>query len=116
MILGKAGGELVSKFAMFELIRRTISPPYCGLPSLSHQCPVVEADVVVVLAVAVVVVLAVVVGIEVCVEVVVDVLVDDVVDVAQDARASDVTKRQLSAIQIAFLFINLLFNNNLPGN
>ena len=28
-----------SKFTMFLLARITISPPYCGLPSLSHQLP-----------------------------------------------------------------------------
>jgi hypothetical protein len=37
-----------SKFEISLLYRMTISPPYCGIPRLSHQFPVVvEAGVVV---------------------------------------------------------------------
>jgi len=47
----------------------------------------------------------------------VDLPVDEVVELAQDARISDIAIRQASAIQVAFLLMNLLFfNNNLPGN
>jgi hypothetical protein len=80
-----------SNFVMFWGIASTISPPYCGLPRLSHQFPVVVVVVVIGGAVAVVVV-------------VVDVGVD-VVEVPQDAKTSDVTMRQVNTIQIAPLFI-----------
>ena len=35
-----AGALYGSKFAMSLLIRMVIVPPYCGVPSLSHQFPV----------------------------------------------------------------------------
>jgi len=80
-----------------------MAPPYCGLPSLSHQFPFA---VVVVLAVVVMSV-AVVVGVYfvVIVDVGIDVAVDVVVDVAQDAKSNDITTRQVSNIQIAPFFI-----------
>ena len=88
----------------------TIVPPYCGVPSLSHQFPV-EGLVVVVLVVAdVVVVVVVFVVVVVLVLVVVDVDVIVVV-LVQDAKTIDITIRHVSAIQIAPLFItpSLLF-------
>jgi hypothetical protein len=91
------------------LIRRVIIPPYCGLPRLSHQLPV---PAVVVGFVEVGAVLAVVTGGEVVFVVVVVVVMGavavevDVVDVLQDARTSEITMRQVSAIQINSLFIS----------
>jgi hypothetical protein len=91
------------------LIRRVIIPPYCGLPRLSHQLPV---PAVVVGFVEVGAVLAVVTGGEVVFVVVVVVVMGavavevDVVDVLQDARTSEITMRQVSAIQINPLFIS----------
>jgi hypothetical protein len=83
-----------------------MTPPYCGLPRLSHQLPVPE----VVGFVEVGAVLAVVRGgavVLVVVVVVVTVAVDvAVVDVLQEARTSDITMRQVSAIQIVPLFIS----------
>ena len=94
---------------MFELVERTISPPYCGLPRLSHQFPVVAVVVVLVVdvggAVVVVVVLVVVVVVVVDFDVVV---VVDVV-LVQDTKTSDITMRQVSAIQIVPLFIHTSF-------
>jgi len=85
-----------------------IVPPYCGLPSLSHQLPVVVVVFLVVVGVVMVVVL--VVGLDVVgVDVVDDSGVDDVVDVLQDARTSVVTMRQVSTIQIAPFFIQSSF-------
>lgn len=90
---------------MFELSRRVRVPPYCGVPSLFHQLPVV-------LAVAVVaVVLGMVMGVDVAFEVgwdVVDVVGVEtvvVVDVAQDAKTNDVIMRQVSTVQIIPFFI-----------
>ena len=94
---------------MSWLIRRVIVPPYCGWPRLSHQFPPAE---VVVDFVKVGAVLAVEIGGEVGLVAVVVVVagaveVDvDVVDVLQDAKISDITKRQVSAIQIIPLFIS----------
>jgi hypothetical protein len=90
---------------MFVFEKRVNSPPYIGLPSLSHQCPVVAVVVVVFVVVGddevVVVVVLVVEG------VVVGVVV--VLDVVQDAKTNDVTIRQVSTIQIAPLFIHTSF-------
>jgi hypothetical protein len=84
-----------------------MSPPYCGLPRLSHQLPVPE---VVVGFVEVGAVLTVVSGgavVLVVVVVVVTMAVDvAVVDVLQEARTSDITMRQVSAIQIVPLFMS----------
>ena len=86
-------------------VRRLSSPPYCGVPSLSHHfpwavevvvdlvvdgCPVVVVVVVVVLVTAGVVELVVVVV---------------VVEVVQEAKTSDVRMRQVNAVQMAPLFI-----------
>jgi hypothetical protein len=103
-----------SKFVMSLLLQRVIVPPYCGVPRLSHQFPVL---VVVALTVTAVVVVD-ITGVEVVAEVtgvdvvviadVIDVVVDveeDVVDVAQDANTRDTTMRQVNTIQIALFFI-----------
>jgi len=73
----------------------------------SHQLPVVVAVVVTATLVAVVVeVVAVFAVVDVTVVDVADeVGVDVVVDLAQDAKTSDVTMRQVSSTQIALLFI-----------
>ena len=88
---------------MFLLYLITNSPPYCGVPSLSHQFPVVTVVAVVVLVV--VIVLVVVVVVLVVLDIVVDAVVDVVVFVAQDAKTRDVTRKQVSAIQMAPPFI-----------
>ena len=90
---------------MFAFIRTTISPPYCGLPRLSHQFPVVAVVVAVVVGGVVVLVVVVLVVVVVVLVVDVGVEVDDVVFVVQDAKTKDATIRQLSAIQITPLFM-----------
>ena len=90
---------------MFELRRRVSVPPYCGVPSLSHQLPVALAVAVVV------VVLGMVMGVDVAFEVgwdvvdAVDVEIVVVVDLAQDAETSDATMRHVRIIQIVPFFI-----------
>jgi hypothetical protein len=96
-----------SKFAILLFIRITISPPYCGLPSLSHQFP---ADGVVVgftVDKVVEVVLAAVAVTEVVNVVFWDLLVTEVddVEVVQEAKINDVMMREVSTIQIVPLFI-----------
>ena len=83
-------------------------PPYCGVPRLSHQWPAVvvvaeTVGAVDVLVEVTVVDSVVVIGIEV-VDVICWVVVV-VVDELQDAKMSEVTMRQVSAIQIIPLFI-----------
>ena len=94
--------------------RRVKTPPYCGVPRLSHQFPVtvVVVGVVVVTAVMVAVVVVGVVEIEVLVVVVTNVIVD-VADLVQDAKTRDVITRKVSTIQPIPLFIQtpLLFCN-----
>ena len=69
-------------------------PPYCGVPRLSHQCPVVEVDVVTVVVVVADDVTAVEVLEDVTVvEAVVEVVVLVVVDLLQDANTSDARMR-----------------------
>jgi hypothetical protein len=82
----------------------TISPPYCGVPSLSHQFPltavvfVVEVGwSVVVAAVEVVVFVVVDVGI-------IDVVVVVVVDLEQDANTMAEMSRMPKGTSINFLF------------
>ena len=84
-----------------------ISPPYCGLPSESHQLPEVAA-----LVTAGGLVVDVVTGATVDVEVVVTaglvevvVTVEVVVEVVQDAKIRDANRRQVRVIQVIFLFI-----------
>ena len=91
----------------------TIVPPYCGVPSLSHQFPVV-VEVVAVVAVVIggEVVLVVVVEVALVVDVVVDVGLDEdvVVDVAQDASSIATTIKKLKPNPINLFFIfQLLF-------
>jgi 1-acyl-sn-glycerol-3-phosphate acyltransferase len=84
-----------------------IVPPYCGLPRLSHQFPVVA--VVIEVGWVVVVEVGWVIVVEVGWVIVVVVPTVDVVALvvvlAQDAKTSDVTMRQVNTIQIAPLFI-----------
>ena len=81
-------------------------PPYCGMPSLSHQCgapTVVEAEVVVVVTDVVTEVVLVVVVEVVCV--VVEVVVVVSVDVVpQDASSIAVTSNRLRLNQITLVF------------
>ena len=93
-----------------------ICPPYCGLPSESHQFPV--AVVVVVVAVVVcgkVVVVLVVVDVAVLIDVVVDVDMDVeiVVDVAQDTSSIVATIKKLKPNQTSlfFIFYSYFINN-----
>jgi len=83
---------------MSLVIRRVISPPYCGWPRLSHQFPVVAVVVVVGLVVVAVVVVVVVAGVTV-------VFVPWVVVLAHDAITSDITMRHVNNNQIAPFFI-----------
>jgi hypothetical protein len=92
---------------MSVLTRKVISPPYCGVPNLSHQCPAAVVVVGAVVLAAVVVVLVVVVLVVVVVFVVVE--VEDAVFVVQDAKTRDVTIRQVSNIQVIPLFMQTSF-------
>jgi hypothetical protein len=85
-------------------VGRVSVPPYCGVPNLSHQFPVVAlVAVVVVIWVALVVLVR---GVEVIEEViVVDVVVDVFVDVEQDAKTSEMTMKLVNDNQIAPFFI-----------
>jgi hypothetical protein len=103
-MLGNPLGKQGSKLPMFAAYRRTISPPYCGLPRLSHQLPVAAVVVGVVVGAVVVAVVGGAVLVVVVV-VVMGVVVDVVADVAHDAKTSDITIRQVNTIQIALLFI-----------
>jgi hypothetical protein len=97
---------------MSVLTRKVISPPYFGVPNLSHQLPVtvVVVGVVVELGFVVVVVLVAVVVVVVLVVVAVG---EDVVFVVQDANTRDVTIRQVRTIQMIPFFIqtSLLCNS-----
>jgi len=86
------------------LTRKVISPPYFGVPNLSHQFPVTVVVVGVVVELEFVVVV-VVLGAVVVVLAVVVVVVAEVVFVVQDANIRDVTSRQLSIIQVIPFFI-----------
>jgi hypothetical protein len=82
-----------------------IEPPYVGVPSESHQFPVVVVVVgMVEVAVAIVGVVMLVV-----IVVVVDISVDAVVDVAQDASNIAVNSKTLKPNQINFLFNSYSF-------
>jgi len=83
-----------------------IVPPYCGVPSESHQFPVAEVVVAVVVgAVVIWVVVFVVVAVILVVVVVCVVVVDDVF-VVQDASTIAITNKKLKPNQIIFLFIS----------
>jgi hypothetical protein len=95
--------------------RSVIVPPYCGVPSLSHQLPVaavVDVVEIVVFGVLVGVLVEIAVGVlDAAIEVVVDCRIVAEVDVEQDAKTSDITMRQINNIQIVPLFIlTSLFN------
>jgi hypothetical protein len=94
-----------SKLVISLFIRRVIVPPYCGVPRLSHQLPVVEVVVGFIEVCAILVVVS--GGAVVLVEAVLTGVVDvDVVDDLQDDKISDITMRQVSIIQIIPLFIS----------
>jgi hypothetical protein len=85
-----------------------IVPPYCGVPRLSHQLPLVAVVVftgVVVDVDTAAVVVVVVVCVVVVALVVVCVVAAVVVEELQDAKTKDVAIRKVSNIQIAPLFI-----------
>ena len=94
---------------MLAGIEITSSPPYCGLPSLSHQFPVVgvvievEVDVNVVVGVDVGVDVRVVVGLDVDTDVGVE--IDDDVELVQDASSIAAIIKQLRLDQITLFFI-----------
>ena len=93
-----------SKFTMSAARRKVAVPPYCGLPSLSHQLP---AALVVVVVGLVVDTADVVVGrIDVVVLATVDtvVRVEVVVEEEQEARTNDDTIKQVETIQMAPFF------------
>jgi hypothetical protein len=97
---------------MFEAIETVNEPPYCGLPSLSHQFPIVTVVVVLVVETGGFVVVVVVVVVFVVVVVLpgeVDIDVVGVVVLLQDAKTVDITIRQVSASQIAPFFIHTSF-------
>jgi len=88
------------------VIRRVIVPPYWGVPSLSHQFPAVLTvvmglvdDIVVWLIVEVVVLIVLVEALKVVVGIVID------VEFVHDTKIIDITTRQVSIIQIGFLFM-----------
>ena len=86
-------------------------PPYCGAPSLSHQCavePVVVVVDVVFDGVVAGVVLETIVVTEV-VDVVVWGGVDADVAVEHEAKSIDANSKQVNPVQIAFLFIHSSF-------
>ena len=109
MMLASCEAKYGSKFVILLVVRSEISPPYCGLPSLSHQLEVTAVEVVVAAGLVVDVVTRAVVVFEVVVTAGVDNVVVVVVDVVvHDARIRDVTIKHVSAIQANPLFIILL--------
>jgi hypothetical protein len=82
-------------------------PPYCGVPSLSHQFPAEPAEVVVGLADDIVAWIVVEVVVLAIVGAVVDVVagIDIEVEVEHEAKIIDITMRQVKAIQVIPLFI-----------
>jgi hypothetical protein len=96
------GAEYGSQLVISESARIVIVPPYCGVPSESHQFPaavVVVAVVVVTGAVVFVVVVVVVVAVVV-------VVVDEVF-VPQDASNIAATSKKLKPNQINLFFVFL---------
>jgi predicted TIM-barrel enzyme len=77
-------------------------PPYCGVPRLAHQFPVVVVVAEVVKGDIVGIVVGVVVGVDITVDVGVDLAVDVEVDndVLQDAKTIDVNIIKVSTPQI----------------
>ena len=96
------GAEYGSQLVISESARMVIVPPYCGVPSESHQLPaavVVVAVVVVTGAVVFVVVVVVVVAVVV--------VVMDEVFVPQDASNMAATSKKLKPNQINLFFVFL---------
>ena len=96
------GAEYGSQLVISESARIVIVPPYCGVPSESHQFPaaaVVVAVVVVTGAVVFVVVVVVVVAVVV--------VVMDEVFVPQDASNMAATSKKLKPNQINLFFVFL---------
>jgi hypothetical protein len=88
-------------------------PPYCGVPSLSHQFPVPVVVAVTVVAVDVVEVVVDVIAAVVVVVVVsaggVVAAVVAVVDELQDAKTTEATSRNVTNPQMTPFFINVSF-------
>ena len=82
------------------LVRIVIVPPYCGVPSESHQFPAAVVVVAVVVAVAVVAFVVVVVLVVVVVIVVEEVVVDEL----HDASSIAATIKKPEHNQINFVF------------
>ena len=97
------GAEYGSQLVISESARMVIVPPYCGVPSESHQFP---ATVVVVAVVVVTGAVVFVVDVVVVVLVVVDVVVDEVF-VPQDASNMAATSKKLKPNQINLFFVFL---------
>ena len=83
-----------------------IVPPYCGVPSESHQFPAAVVVVAVVVVTGAVVFVVVVLVVVVVVVVVVMVVVDEVF-VPQDASNIDATSNKLKPNQINLFFVFL---------
>jgi hypothetical protein len=92
-------------------IRRVIVPPYCGVPRLSHQFPVTEVVVGVVVIGLVVVVVVVILVVDVVILVVVVAVVLEVVFVVQEASSIAATNKMLKPNQINLFFNYLLLLN-----
>jgi hypothetical protein len=96
-----------SRLVKSKALERTSVPPYCGLPSLSHQLPVVPvAEVVVAFVVVVVEVVDTVATVVVWVVVLEAVVVVVVVDVPQDAKTIDATMSRVMTSQKVPFFIS----------
>ena len=90
---------------MSLFVRMVKFPPYCGLPSLSHQFPLAVVVVAIVVGSVVVVSGSVVVDVVFVVDVVeVAADVDTVVDLAHDASNMAATSMRLKPNQITLLF------------
>jgi hypothetical protein len=93
------------------LVETVITPPYCGVPKLFHQFPVLVAVAIIVVDAVVTVVETWLVGVvATVVEADVDVVVfafvvDVVVELPHDDNTKDVTKRKASDNKIIPLFM-----------
>lgn len=85
-------------------MRMVRTPPYVGVPRLSHHFPVVAVELLVVGGIVIVAWLVVVVVVVGLIFVVVVVVVD-VLELVQEAKTNDVRRRQVRTIQIVPLFI-----------
>ena len=93
-----------SKLTISAARRRVTVPPYCGLPSLSHQLPAVLVVVEVVLEAGIVAVVDTGFDVEVTTDEDVVVWVDVMVELEHDAKTNDVTIINVEIIQIAPFF------------